>query len=228
MNLAKNIHAVWTTKTSTDGSAAQKGTFVGTSYERHPKQSEIAKRKEVDLDAHGLRIHLPQLSFIKETTVKISLGDTGRGIVDHYVLLASDDLASPAAAVVVSELPKGMQNHKAAFGAVVQMQEGYAQKAAAKLAVNQRAGIYGLMLEIMVADRCSSPMFPTSNYSVNQSPEDGLDTIGISRFSLVDGERLLVEWSLIVPVKAIRGGLKAKLQVAHDEMESFWDNLSAM
>ena len=225
MNLAHDITSVWTIASQSDGSATKKGTQVETRYVRHSKEKEIMELRAIEIERLGLKVLIPQLPFLGKTVVKVSLDDAGRGVLDHYVFLSSDDLAAPCAATVFTELPANMKNHKAAFGAVVDMQSGYAREAGIELVLTESDSFYGPVLHLVVPNRRGSQMFPTSNHKMG-SASGRPDTMGLSRFALVQG--ILVEWSLIVPMDGVEGSPKEMLRHAGECMAGFWENLESM
>lgn len=187
--------------------------------------SRIAESREIPIESLGLKVWIPQLPFLDKKIVKISLDDAGRGALDPYVFFDSDDLATPCAATVLSELPANMRNHEVAFGAVIDMQSGYAREAGIELDLTQGDSFYGPVIQLVVPNRKGSKMFPTYNYQAG--PASGRDdTMGISRFALVQG--FLVEWSLIVPMDGVEGGPQEMLRRAEECMAGFWEKLDSI
>ena len=186
------IQKVWKlTMTSTPGKTS-------TLMRRHPDEAAIQQSREIALSTAKLKYTVPQLDFLKSTTVKVMEGDTCRGIVDHYIYLVDDTGALgadvPAAAMVVSELPEYMRSADIALETAMVMQEKMARSWGCKLHWHQfEDPVFGAIAEMAIANRQATDLFPTANYAFSEE----VSTMGVSRFAFVEGK--LVEWSIVVP-----------------------------
>lgn len=194
-NAVHPIAAVWTL------TASSNPLLTSLQLVRHPDETTIQRTREIALTAAQLKYTVPQLDFLQSTTVKVVEGETGRGIIDHYVYLVDSALAIgsdvPAAAMVVSELPEHMRTTKIALETAMNMQEDMARDWGIGLQWSRIDDpVFGVMVEMGINNRQATNMFPTANYVLAEKP----NTLGVSRFALFEGK--LVEWSIIVPTPA--------------------------
>lgn len=212
---AENLAAVWTlTAQPCNGGG-------GNAMERHPDEAAVKASKTLTLADLGYEFTVPQLPNFEKTYVKLFLGDTSRGVVDHYLLLSDQDLEPPLAAIVITELPEPMQNAQEAFKAVHVLQTQLAASEGITLQLEPIDGPHGKALEMLVENRGSTYCYPTSDFAL--MPEDvDATTMGISRFTMIDGR--LVEFSLIILIPDDATGSEAK-QIAREVMDSFWLSL---
>lgn len=217
-NLANKINAVWDVFTKSSNGVTQ------TSYERNPEQELIIESKQIILENIGLKFNVPQLPFLQDTTVKLSLNDKSRGVSDNYIYLSDQDLSAPCAAIVITELPLNLQNLNDSLNAAFDMQNNSANKAGIKIDVFQmQSPKFGTSLEIFVYNRKGTAMFPTSTYRISQDLEN--PTLGISRFSFFD--KKLIEWSLIVPI-SVNSSEEQVIEYSRQIMNDFWSNLDVI
>jgi len=191
---------------------------------RYPTSEEIIKSKSISIPSIGFKFNVPQFASVKETVIKIFLNDTSRGVTDHYFLLSSADLQPPFAAIVVTELPPNMRNINSAFNAVKISQERNLKGLNVAYELNPMSGPHGESLEMLIHDRVGSHCFPTAD--VTLLPKGiNLDTIGVSRFTLIDSK--LVEFSIIVVIPDDMSGSVAE-DYARSKMDSFWQIIKSI
>lgn len=209
---AENLAAVWILTAQPCN-----GDF-GNAMERHPDEATIKASKTVTLEGLGFQFTVPQLPHFERTYLKLFLGDSSRGVIDHYLLLSQEDLDAALAAIVITELPEPMQNPEEAFKAVHILQRQLAASEGITANLEPIDGPHGQALEMLVENRGSTFCFPTSDFAL--LPDD-LDarTLGISRFTMID--KRLVEFSLIVLIPDDTTGAEAR-QIAREVMDSFW------
>ena len=193
-------------------------------YSRNPSEATVKLTKQLDIPAIGYRFNIPQLPDVQETVVKIHLNDRSRGVTDHYLLLANQDLEAPFAAIVITELPKGMDNPESAFQAARTLQEGLAHPAGLSGALQEINGPYGKSLELLVQNRVGTHCFPTSKF-VTVPASAGIQTIGISRFAF--DKKRLIEFSIVLKVDP-NMSLEGRQALARSVMEGFWRSLSTI
>ena len=191
-------------------------------YIRNSSEAEVKLKKQLDLPELGYRFSVPQLPDVAETVVKVHLNDRSRGVTDHYLLLADQDLESPIAAIVITELPQGMETRESAFQAARALQEGLARRIGMSPSLREIDGPYGKSLEMLVPNRVGTDCFPTSEFAT-VPPNAGVETIGISRFAF-DKNRL-VEFSLIIRVKPEMSPEQSEAS-ARSVMDGFWRSLA--
>ncbi len=194
---------------------------VGNAMERHPQEDAIRTSKTIDLPSLGLTFSVPQLFDVERAVVKLFMGDTARGVVDNYLLISVADLEPPFAAVVITELPKQMQNQEQAFQAVSILQNQLAAAAGVKPDLKRIDGPFGAALEMVVRDRVGSHCFPTSDFQLAPNGHE-VSTCGISRFTLINGH--LIEFALVsvIPPDTPDGDAVAFVREA---MDDFWVSL---
>jgi hypothetical protein len=183
----------------------------------------VKATKQLDIPELGYRFSIPQVPAVQETVVKVHLNDRSRGVTDHYLLLASQDLEAPFAAIVITELPKGMDNRESAFQAARTLQERLARSAGLSGALQEIDGPFGKSLESLVPNRVGTQCYPTSSY-VTTPLGAGVETIGISRFAF-DRKRL-IEFSLVLKVEPGMS-VEKRQAFARSVMDGFWRSLTS-
>lgn len=195
----------------------------GNLFTRNPVQARIQRERQVDVREIGARFVVPQVQDVAETVLKIRLDDRSRGVTDHYLLLTDDDLAPPFAAVVVTELPAGVDTRERAFDAARTLQQGLSRTLPGF--VPELRGIdgpHGPALEMLVPGRVGTHCFPTSEFA---SAPAGVETLGITRFAMIRGR--LVEFSTIVRV-APEASPAERAALARAVMDDFWTSLTPL
>lgn len=210
---AATIRAVWDIRGQSCGR-----TGATNPMKRHPDEERIRTSASLPLGVQGLRVKIPQLHPSGALVLKLNFGDRSRGVVDHYVQIASNDLAAPWAAVVVTELPERMRNRRDAFGAVRTIQEGSLRGAKVPLEYRALEGRFGQALELIVRGRVGSTCFPTSSYDF-APPTLDVAALTISRFELIEG--YLVEYALVVSAPPQASADQAA-RIAREFMDVFW------
>jgi hypothetical protein len=193
-------------------------------YTRNTSEAEVKLSKQLDMPKLGYRFSIPQLPDTQETVVKVHLNDHSRGVTDHYLLLANQDLEAPFAAIVITELPKGMETRESAFQAARTLQEGLARPVGLSVSLQEIDGPYGKSLEMLVPNRVGTHCYPTSGLAT-VPPGAAVETIGISRFAF-DKNRL-IEFSLILKVEP-QMPLEKRKAFARAVMDGFWRSLTAI
>jgi len=209
---ANKIAGVWEL-----GSQACNGTHLN-AYTRHPDEARIRESKQVELPTLGYLIHVLQVPDVQQTFVNLKFDDRSRGVVDHYFLLSDRDLEPPFAAIVITELPDEVIRDHKAFEAVRMLEGALARAAGLQPALREIIGPHGPALEMLVRDRVGTDCFPTSEFQL-VPPSEGIHSIGISRFVVVD-ERL-VEFSAILALKHGESMEQAERR-ARAFMDGFW------
>jgi hypothetical protein len=123
--------------------------------------------------------------------------DLGRKVVDHYILLAPNDIDSPVAAVMVTELPASVDTPQKALVAAVAGERGNAQGTLARPTLERISTRWGEGLDLFVPNRIGSECFPAARYRLTSSPEM-TPTIGLSRFVTIPGR--LIQFALVLKV----------------------------
>lgn len=193
------------------------GGLVGNEFGRHPDESAIKSSRRVDLPAIGYTFTVPHFPGMDEVVVKLSLDDTARGVTDHYLRLARQDLGVPFAAILVTELPEQLRNPVAALLVAADQQHALAAHAGARIQATEVEGPFGSGFEVTTRGRMGSPCFPTSSFAL--APASGSRTLGISRFAFHRDN--LLEFTLIVEIPAHVGEREEKAY-ARSAMEEFW------
>jgi hypothetical protein len=211
------IRAVWLLATQPCN-----GNFANT-MKRHPQEVEIMRSGEVVLNNLGIRFRVPFVPKVENFVVKLFLNDKSRGVVDHYILIADEDLEPPFGGVVITELPASHANHQAAFGSAYLLQQRNAGEAYASIRKREFNDVaFGKTLEFITPKRAGSHCFPTSTYKFLPNDQK-LTSVGISRFILKDNK--LVEIAFIVPVSADLPWSQRE-SYARSEMDKYWRGLS--
>ncbi len=212
---ANSIRAVWNL------SAQPCNGGIGNAMNRHPHEKAIQQSKEIKLESLGLVLKIPQISDINDTHVKLFFGDKSRGVVDNYILFSRQDLAPPSAAIVITELPKELQQRQKALNAAMKLQAGIARRSNIYVKKAKLDGPYGNMIDLFIENRIGTHCYPTADYEIQTSNAGG-ETIGISRFFVIKGK--LIEFALIV--EGIEGKSEMeKLIYAQKLMNEFYDSL---
>lgn len=189
---SSGIHSVWNAQVSC-------GEFSTVAQSRHPDEAAIKSSGRVELPGTGFTFAYAGLAGMSDMSLLLALDDRSRGVVDHYLLLAEDDLSPPVAAIVITELPaKLAANPRSALLSAVSQQVINAETLmAVPVTFSHLHGTSttGPAIEMLVPGRTGSPCFPTTRFRLFE--EGQAPTIGISLF-VPDG-RYLVEYSLIVP-----------------------------
>ena len=209
---AREIAGVWEL-----GSQPCNGSHLN-AYTRHPDEARIRESKQVEFPTLGYVIHVLQVPEVQYTYLKLKLDDRSRGVVDHYFLMSDADLEPPFAAIVITELPDEVIRGHKAFEAVRMLQGTLAREAGLQPALREIIGPHGPALEMLVRDRVATDCFPTSEFQL-VPPSEGIHSIGISRFVVVD-ERL-VEFSAILGLKD-RESMEQAERRARAFMDGFW------
>lgn len=215
---ARDIRSVW------DLSIQPCNGGGANAYTRDAAEASVKLTKQLDIPELGYRFSIPQLPDVQETVVKVHLNDRTRGVTDHYLLLANQDLEAPFAAIVITELPKGMDNRESAFQAARTLQEGLARPAGLSGALQEIDGPYGKSLEILVPNRVGTHCYPTSRF-VTVPPGAGIETIGISRFAF--DKKRLIEFSVVLKVEP-GTSLEKRQAFARSVMDGFWRSLTTI
>ncbi len=191
---------------------------LANAYTRSPNEKAIRKSGRVELPEIGFAFQVPQVFDKQGTVVKLHLNDRSRRVVDHYFLLAEEDLAPPLAAIVVTELPEEVIRDHKAFEAVRILQSQLARAAGFEPELTPVSGPHGDALEMIVPDRGGTDCFPTSEFQ--RLPEDSkVHTTGISRFVVIDDR--LVEFAVIMRNEPDEAAVEATRR-ARDLMDRFW------
>lgn len=193
----------------------------GEAWTRHPREAAIRRDGGLDVPGLGWRFRMPRLAGPGGTVLKIRGDDRSRGVVDHYLLLAAEEHGVPFGAIVVTELPPGIDSREGAFAAARTVEEGLARTLGGfRPAFTELDGPYGRAMEMLVPGRIATPCFPTSEFAV--APPGG-QTLGITRFAYIAGR--LVEFSLVVPQPP---GQDAAQHEAHARaaMDRFWTSIT--
>jgi hypothetical protein len=210
--IAKTIRSVWNLFSQPCNGGG------GNSMQRHPKEAKIQTSKILNLDSLGFKIVIPQLPNIKNTHIKLYLGDKSRGVIDNYFLISEDDLSVPIAAIVITELPKHLQTIDKALSVVKTLQSQQAFKANIEINLQPIISQYGNGLELIVENRIGSHCFPTADFQL-LSNKNKIQTIGISRFIMIN--KKLVEFALIVKIpKGI--SRENSIKMARKLMNRYW------
>jgi hypothetical protein len=209
---ANTIGGVWDL-----GSQPCNGSFAN-AYTRRADQALVRESKRVELPKLGYAIRVLQVPEVQTTVVKIKLDDRTRGVVDHYFLMADQDLEPPFAAIVITELPEEVIRDHKAFEAVRMLQSQLARKAGLQPALEEIQGPHGAGLEMLIRDRVGTDCFPTSDFQL-LPPSARVHSIGISRFVVID-ERL-VEFTAVIALEEDEKMEQAE-QRARAFMDGFW------
>ena len=183
------IAAVWNAQISC--------TPVTVARTRHPDEAGVLASRMLELPETPYTFHLPVLDGYGDAVLTV-VKDQSRGVQDHYVLVAADELSPPYAAVVVTELPESLSSATTAavLDSVEQSQRNnarYVPKLVSPV-FERTSDDTGESLHMVMVGRRGSYCFPTSPAQTIQPGEQ--PTIGISRF-IVDGP-YLIEVTLIV------------------------------
>lgn len=209
---AKTVRSVWSLSSQPcNGGGAN-------AYARHPDEKSVQAAKKIDLPQIGYSFAVPQIPEVDETVLKVRLDDRSRGVIDHYLLLADQDLEAPFGAIVVTPMPAGMQEREHAFKAAKIVQTNLAKAVGISPELSSVPGAYGDSLEMVVPGRVGTHCFPTSDFRL-VPPEFEIRTLGISRFAFHNNN--LVEFSLVL---AIPDHIDAEGEVAYARsiMDRFW------
>ena len=168
------IASVWNAQASCDG-------FSSLAKSRHPDEAAIRASGRVDLSGTGFTFSYAGLDGMDDAVLLLAFDDRSRGVVDHYVLLAPDDLSPPMAAIVISELTPDLQNDpRYTLRSVAAQQLGNARDfvhhpVMFSHLMGERSGPG---LEMLVPGRRGSFCFPTARFVIDL--EDPAQTVGIS------------------------------------------------
>lgn len=217
LRLASAIRNVWQATQSC-------GKVTSTALKRHPDADAIQASRFVAVAPAGARFGIPELPGLDQPVVTLAFGDRSRGVVDHYVLIAPQDLAEPAAAVVLTEVPPNLDTAQKILAAAESMQRGMAQRARIAPQVRRLQGPHGEAVEVIVEHRIGSSCFPTSEFKLAPPTPQGR-TLAISRFVAMKGT--LVEFALVQKVPAERNSEEAAAE-ARRVMDGFWVGLQAL
>lgn len=176
------------------------GDFAAIAKSRRPDEAAIRSSGRVDLPGTGFSFVYAGLKGMDDATLMLALDDASRGVRDHYVLLAKDDISPPEAAIVVTELPEHLVGdpRSALLTAVTQQVSAASGHPGATVSFSHLSGgSVGPAIEMIVPGRTGSPCFPTAHFKLYE--EGQAPTLGLSIF-IPDG-RYLFEYSLIAPVQ---------------------------
>lgn len=193
----------------------------GNLMKRNANEAEIKEKKIIKLNEAGFQFAIPQIPNLETTYIKLFLNDKSRGVTDHYILLTKADLAPPVAAIVITQLPAGIQTTAGGLGAVKILQEQSARRAGIQISLTPIAGPYGDSLELLIKDRVGSHCYPTSDYQVSDR-NGSARTLGISRFSVI-GDKL-IEFAEILEIPARMSDEQAA-EYARKAMDTYWLSL---
>lgn len=215
---AREIRSVWdlTTQSCNGG--------VANAYTHNAAEANVKLTKQLDIPELGYRFTVPQLPDVRETVVKVHLNDRARGVTDHYLFLANQDLDAPFAAIVITELPKGVDTRERAFQAARMLQEGLSRPAGLSVSLQEIDGPYGKALEMLVPNRVGTHCYPTSKFATIPSGA-GIESIGITRF--VFDKNRLIEFSFVLKVDP-QMPLEKRQAFARSVMDGFWLSLASI
>ena len=199
------------------------GGLVGNALNRHPDEVAIKSSRRVDLPAIGYTFTVPHFPGMEEAVVKLSLDDRARGVTDHYLRLARQDLDVPFATVMVTEMPEQLRSREAALLVAADQQRALAARAGASVEMREVEGPFGPALEVTTRGRVGSHCFPTSTFAM--APASGGRTLGISRFAFHRDN--LLEFTLILEIPA-QVGEHGEKAYARSIMEEFWQAFRAI
>lgn len=170
----------------------QCGYPVTVAFSAHPEQAEIMRTGRMVLGKTGYGVDFTRIADYRDWSVKQRLGDTSRGIEDHYLLFTGEGSRDDGA-YVVSALPDQAGDRERMLELAWAFQER--QVGTGKASFIRTDTPFGEGLEMVVGGRIGSYCFPTSPFQYAGSPADA--SIGISRFT-VDGIHL-IEYTLTMP-----------------------------
>lgn len=211
------VHSVWNAEVNCSGAASIMKV-------RHPDEALFRDTGHVVLAGTGYAFAVPALAGLPDSVVLLVHGDRSRGVVEHYILLARDDLNPPVAAVVVTELPEGLEGKDlSTLLATASGQVSNARTLAGlPVTFTHVYGPTGPAIEMLVPGRVGSTCYPTSHFTLVE--DDLTTTLGISLFT-IDGP-YLVEYSLIVPTT---GGMPSdSITFAREELRKLVASLARL
>lgn len=182
---------------------------------RSPNAEAIRRTGLVQLPQVQMQFSVPRLPDLPEVFVRLVFNDRSRNVIDHYVLLARDDLDAPMAALLVTELPSAIDTVQKALGAALVGERGNAEGTTARPVVEQVTTPWGDGLDVFVPNRIGSPCFPTARYKLSPTPEEN-PTIGLSRFVVMPGRLVQFAFWLAVPPAMPQEDRKAYARKAMD------------
>ena len=172
--------------------------FVATQSSPSPNAEAIRRTGIVQLPQVQMQFSVPRLPDLPELSVRLVFDDRGRNVIDHYVLLARDDLDAPVAALLVTELPSSVDTVQKALGAAIAGERSNVEGTTARPVVERVATPWGDGLDVFVPNRIGSPCFPTARYKLSPTPIEN-PTIGLSRFVVMPGRLVQFAFWLTVP-----------------------------
>ena len=189
--------------------------FVALSSSRSPGADVIRRTGVVQLPQLQMQFTVPHLPELSEVSVRLTFDDRSRGVIDHYVLLARDDIESPVAALLVTELPSSIDTVQKALNAAIAGERHNVEGTTAQTVVERVATPWGEGLDVFVPNRIGSPCFPTARYKLSPTPEE-TPTIGMSRFVVMPGRLVQFAFWLAVPSAKSQEEQKAYARKAMD------------
>jgi len=164
---------------------------------RSPDVAEIGRTGIVKIPNLQMEFVIPRISELQVNSVKLAFNDRGRKVVDHYILLARNDLDDPVAAVMVTELPLSVDTPQKALGAALAGERDNLRGTVAQPTLERVSTSWGEGLDIFVPNRISSPCFPAARFKLTADSETN-PTISMSRFVTLPGR--LIQFAFILPV----------------------------
>lgn len=175
----------------------------------------------VALPEVNMNLAVPQLPGISETALRLVMNTTSRQVKEHYLLLSGHEWDTPAAVIVITELPSEIKTEAETFEVVEYLTKGSAKPAGVNPFFHKMTGPHGNAIEVIAPGRISSHCFPTSDWKLAEgSAKDS--TFGISRFIVKD--RHLIEYAMILKVGP-QQSIEEQAAYARKIMDRFWLSL---
>lgn len=171
--------------------------FVAHESVRSPDAAEIGRTGIVKIPNLQMEFVVPSIPELPINSVKLAFDDSGRKVLDHYVLLSRNDLDDPMAALMVTELPPSFDTPQKALGAAVAGERDNLRGTSAQPTLERISTPWGEGLDIFVPNRIGSPCFPAARFKLTADSETK-PTISLSRFVTVPGR--LIQFAFVLPV----------------------------
>jgi len=188
-----------------------------------PDTDAIQRGRLVAWPKQHLQFQVPVVPGVKRLVLHLVADDRARGVLDQYLLLGDGDQGAPAAAVVVTDLPRGVDSRDKAFDSVMGLERQLAANSGAYPTFAPVDGPYGESIEMIVPGRTSTACFPTVHFATAARTPGGVP-FGISRFAFVGGR--LVEFAMALTMPA-QMTLEDQHAHARAVMDDFWGGLSS-